>query len=244
MPPSPACMAHSAKFAGWRSIRAKRPPQLYGPRPLAPSDETLQACARQRGRHQRPLGPRPSGRHSSLNVALRQQPDLYVCQRPGAPLGDVPRHQGTRKDQHGDLSRKSEDIYAALNGCGLTPGPQTDCLFRTAGQQAHPFPAHFQALVSSRYRARARSAWCARPSSTPSTMTAPASPLVRKGNIMKFTEGAFRDWGYMNWRAKSSVRRTAGYRPWMRLKNPHGAPITIKDSITRCLHAANLAAPG
>jgi isocitrate dehydrogenase len=52
------------------------------------------------------------------------------------------------------------------------------------------------ASASSPCRVKAPSVWYARRFSMPSTMTSPVSPLVHKGNIMKYTEGGFRDWGY------------------------------------------------
>ena len=60
----------------------------------------------------------------------------------------------------------------------------------------------------------------------------PSVTLVHKGNIMKFTEGAFRDWGYAL-AAQEFGAELLDTGPWMRLKNPRtGRPITIKDSIT------------
>jgi isocitrate dehydrogenase len=59
----------------------------------------------------------------------------------------------------------------------------------------------------------------------------PSVTLVHKGNIMKFTEGGFRDWAY-GWRQKEFGAELIDGGPWCSLKNPKtGKTITIKDSI-------------
>jgi isocitrate dehydrogenase len=60
----------------------------------------------------------------------------------------------------------------------------------------------------------------------------PSVTLVHKGNIMKFTEGGFRDWGYANWPRRNSAPRRSTAGPWMKFKNPRtGRDIIVKDAI-------------
>ena len=84
------------------------------------------------------------------------------------------------------------------------------------------FPDTSSASASSRCRARAPNGWYARPpSSTPiDNDNAPRVTLVHKGNIMKFTEGAFRDWGYEpgGKREFGGVEIDGG--PWLKVRNP------------------------
>jgi isocitrate dehydrogenase len=88
-----------------------------------------------------------------------------------------------------------------------------------------------RASASSRCRARAPSAWCARPSSTPSTTTAQSVTIVHKGNIMKYTEGGFRDWAYAAG-AEGVRRRADRRRPVVQVQEPEDRQdIIIKDVI-------------
>ena len=73
----------------------------------------------------------------------------------------------------------------------------------------------------------------------------PTVTLVHKGNIMKFTEGGFRDWGYALAAARNSARELIDGGPWCKFKNPKtGKDIIVKDVDRRRLPAADPAAPG
>ena len=89
----------------------------------------------------------------------------------------------------------TEDVYAGIEWAQGTPEAKKiiEFLAREMGKRVRPGLRHrHQADVGDRHQAADR-AWR---SATPSTTSASSVTLVHKGNIMKFTEGAFRDWGY------------------------------------------------
>ena len=146
-----------------------------------------------------PLTTPVGGGIRSLNVALRQELDLYVCLRPVRWFKGVPSPVKRPQDVDMVIFRENtEDIYAGIEWAAGTPevqeGPrlaagrdegQEDPL---PGDERHRHQAHLAgghgAPGARGHPLRARRA--KRKSVT----------LVHKGNIMKFTEGAFRDWGY------------------------------------------------
>ena len=94
----------------------------------------------------------------------------------------------------------TEDIYAGIEFEAeqrrREEGPRLPREGVPEGLQEDPLPGDDAASASSRSRAKAPSAWCARRSSTRIANKRKSVTLVHKGNIMKFTEGAFRNWGY------------------------------------------------
>ena len=92
----------------------------------------------------------------------------------------------------------TEDIYAGIEWAAETPEAKKVIAFLAEGdgRQEDPLPGRRAASASSRSRARAPSGSCAPRSTTRSSTKRKSVTLVHKGNIMKFTEGAFRDWGY------------------------------------------------
>ena len=135
----------------------------------------------------------------SLNVALRQMLDLYVCLRPvrwfkgvpspvrdPAPVDMVIFRENTRghlrRHRVGGRERRGEE------GHRLPPE-------RDEGEE-DPLPRDERHRHQARLAARAPSASCAPRSSTRSSRKRKSVNIVHKGNIMKFTEGAFKNWGY------------------------------------------------
>ena len=89
----------------------------------------------------------------------------------------------------------TEDVYAGIEWAKGTPEARTRHRVPVDGDgQAHPSRLGHRHQAD--LRVRHRSAWCAWRSSTPLDNKRKTVTLVHKGNIMKFTEGAFRDWGY------------------------------------------------
>jgi isocitrate dehydrogenase len=163
-------------------------------------DETLQAFRSHLVGIKGPLTTPVGGGIRSLNVALRQLLDLYVCLRPVRYFLGVPSPV-----KHPELTdmvifrENSEDIYTGIEFENGTPdGERFKKLF------AEHFPAHFKKI-----RFPASSGIGIKPSSEEGTRRLVLAALgyaiqfgrrsvtlVHKGNIQKFTEGAFRDWGY------------------------------------------------
>ena len=218
----------------WMEVYAgEKATQLYGPDHWLP-DETLQALRDSVVAIKGPLTTPVGGGIRSLNVALRQQLDLYVCQRPVRYFKGVPSPlKHPEKTNMVIFRENSEDIYAGIEFAADSP-------------QAHKLIAFLENELGSRhFRFPLTSGIGIKPVSREGTQRLvrkaiqyaidhdrPSVTLVHKGNIMKFTEGAFRDWGY-ELAAQEFGAELLDTGPWMRLKNPRtGRPITIKDSIT------------
>ena len=138
----------------------------------------------------------------SLNVALRQMLDLYVCLRPVRWFKGVPSPvQAAREGRHGDLPREHRGHLRRHRVRGRHRRCQESCS-RSCKEtsprhvQEDPLPGRPRPSASSRSRARAPSAWSRAAIEYAIANKRKSVTLVHKGNIMKFTEGAFRDWGY------------------------------------------------
>jgi isocitrate dehydrogenase len=193
-------------------------------------DDTLAAFRKHRVGIKGPLTTPVGGGIRSLNVALRQELDLYVCLRP------VRYFQGMETPvKRPDLvdmvifRENTEDIYAGIEFQEGTPDAAE---FKRVFAQA--FPKHFKKV-----RFPETSGFGIKPVSREGTerlVRAAARytiaekrkslTLVHKGNIMKFTEGAFRDWGYALLKREFGAVEVDG-GPWCKL--PNG--IIIKDVI-------------
>jgi len=169
----------------------------------------------------------------SLNVALRQQLDLYVCLRPVRHFKGVPSPV-----KHPELTdmvifrENTEDIYAGIE---FQHGTEDCTKFKR--QFAESFPQRYQKIrfpettgigikpISQEGTARlVRAAFRYALENGRKSLT-----LVHKGNIMKFTEGAFRDWGYeLAKREFGGVEIDGG--PWQTVKKD-GRELVVKDVI-------------
>lgn len=171
----------------------------------------------------------------SLNVALRQQLDLYVCLRPVRWFEGVPSPVLRPGDVDMVIFRENtEDIYAGIEFQQGSDGAKKMLAFIK-----QEFPKDFEKIrfpettaigfkpVSQQGSERLiRAAIQYAIDNDRSSVT-----LAHKGNIMKFTEGAFRDWGYAL--AKNEFGATQiGEGPWVEFKNPKsGKNIVVKDVI-------------
>ena len=180
-----------------------------------------------------PLTTPVGGGIRSLNVALRQELDLYACVRPVRWFKGVP--SPVREPHKTDMvifRENTEDIYAGIE---FQEGTTDVSKFLSALKEA--FPARYKKI-----RFPESSGIGIKPVSREGTERLvrsaieyaiahkkPSVTLVHKGNIMKFTEGAFRDWGYeIAKREFGAVDLDGG--PWQVLEQS-GHKIIIKDVI-------------
>jgi len=213
-------------YAGEKSTR------VYGPDVWLP-EETLQVVRDYVVSIKGPLTTPVGGGIRSLNVALRQELDLYVCLRPVQYFKGVPSPVKEPEKVNMVIFREnSEDIYAGIE-------------FPAESDKAKKLIKILQDEFGvKKIRFPETSGIGVKPVSREGTQRLvrkaiqyaidhdkPSVTLVHKGNIMKYTEGAFRDWGY-ELAAQEFGGELIDGGPWMRVKNPNtGKDITIKDSI-------------
>ncbi|WP_353192294.1 NADP-dependent isocitrate dehydrogenase [Pandoraea pnomenusa] len=213
-------------YAGEKSTR------IYGPDVWLP-DETLQVVKDYVVSIKGPLTTPVGGGIRSLNVALRQQLDLYVCLRPVQYFKGVPSPVRQPEKINMVIFREnSEDIYAGIEWEAESAGAKKLIAFlqNEMGVSKIRFPETSGIGVKPVSREGTerlvRKAIQYAIDNNRETVT-----LVHKGNIMKFTEGAFRDWGYALAKQEFGATEIDG-GPWCKVKNPKtGKDITIKDSI-------------
>ena len=191
-------------------------------------DETLAAIERNRVAIKGPLTTPVGGGFRSLNVALRQKLDLYACVRPVRWFEGVPSPVKAPQDVNMVIFRENtEDIYAGIEYKAQSPEAQrvVDFLQGQMGVQSIRFPATSAIGIKpvseegSKRLIRAAIEYAM-------VQKRPSVTLVHKGNIMKFTEGGFRDWGYqLAMEEFGAVEIDGG--PWCRL--PGG--VVVKDVI-------------
>ncbi|MCB1854523.1 MAG: NADP-dependent isocitrate dehydrogenase [Pseudomonadales bacterium] len=196
-------------------------------------DETLQAIKEYTVGIKGPLTTPVGGGFRSLNVALRQELDLYTCLRPVRWFEGVPSPVKDPGACNMVIFREnSEDIYAGVEYQAGTPEAKkvVDFIINEMGATKIRFPNNVGIGI--------------KPVSEEGTkrlvrkaiqyaidQDLPSVTLVHKGNIMKFTEGAFRDWGYELAREEFGGELLDG-GPWVAVKNPNnGNEIVIKDVI-------------
>ena len=213
-------------YAGEKSLK------VYGPDVWLP-EETLEAVQDYVVSIKGPLTTPVGGGIRSLNVALRQQLDLYVCLRPVRYFNGTP--SPVREPQKIDMAifrENSEDIYAGVEFEAQSPEAKKliDFLRNELSVDKIRFPETsgigVKPVSSEGTKRLVRKAIQYAIDNDRSSVT-----LVHKGNIMKFTEGAFRDWGYELAREEFGAELIDG-GPWCKFKNPKtGREIVIKDSI-------------
>ena len=196
-------------------------------------EETLEAIKAYAVAIKGPLTTPVGGGFRSLNVALRQELDLYTCLRPVRWFEGVPSPVKDPGACNMVIFREnSEDIYAGIEYQAGTKEAQkvVDFIINEMGATKIRFPQNVGIGI--------------KPVSEEGTkrlvrkaiqyaidQDLPSVTLVHKGNIMKFTEGAFRDWGYELAQQEFSGELLDG-GPWVSIKNPStGKDIVIKDVI-------------
>jgi isocitrate dehydrogenase len=208
-------------YAGEKSCK------VYGENVWLP-DETLEASKEFVVSIKGPLTTPVGGGIRSINVALRQQLDLYVCLRPVRYFKGVP--SPLKQPEKTDMvifRENSEDIYAGIEWEAETDNSRKiiKFLIEEMGVKKIRFPA--TSGIGIKPVSREGTERLVRKAIQYAVANGRKSvTLVHKGNIMKFTEGAFRDWGYALAKAEFGAQLVDG-GPWMKL--PGG--IIIKDVI-------------
>ena len=208
-------------YAGEKSCK------VYGENVWLP-DETLEAAREFVVSIKGPLTTPVGGGIRSINVALRQQLDLYVCLRPVRYFRGVPSPlKHPEKTDMVIFRENSEDIYAGIEWRAETAEVRKviDFLTGEMGVKKIRFPQ--SSGIGIKPVSREGTERLVRKAIQYAIANKRQSvTLVHKGNIMKFTEGAFRDWGYDLAEREFSAELLDG-GPWMKL--PDG--IVIKDVI-------------
>ena len=180
-----------------------------------------------------PLTTPVGGGIRSLNVALRQKLDLFACVRPVRWYEGTPSPVKAPGDVDMIIFREnSEDVYAGIEWEAGSEGVAKviDFLVNEMGVDKIRFPDTSGIgikPISKEGTARiVRAAIQYAVDNDKDSVT-----LVHKGNIMKFTEGGFRDWGYQLAKDEFGATELDG-GPWCAFENPNtGTTITIKDVI-------------
>lgn len=217
----------------WMEVYAgEKSTKVYGENEWLPQ-ETLDALKEYIVSIKGPLTTPVGGGIRSLNVTMRQTLDLYLCMRPVQYFQGVPSPvKAPEKVDMVIFRENSEDIYAGIEW--EAGSPEAKKVIDFLQNEMHVTKIRFPET----------SGIGIKPVSEEGTKRLvrkaiqyaidndkPNVTLVHKGNIMKFTEGGFRDWGYEL--AKEEFGATLiGNGPWCEFKNPKtGKMITIKDSI-------------
>lgn len=211
-------------YAGEKSTR------VYGENIWLP-DETLEAARDYVVSIKGPLTTPVGGGIRSINVALRQQLDLYVCLRPVRYFEGVPSPlKNPEKTDMVIFRENSEDIYAGIEWEAESEDAKKiiNFLITDMGVTKIRFPQTsgigVKPVSSEGTRRLVRRAIQYAIDNKRRSVT-----LVHKGNIMKFTEGAFKNWGYAVAAREFGASLLDG-GPWMKLPADKGG-IVIKDVI-------------
>lgn len=227
-----AAYGDERKIAWMEVFAGEKANEVYGPNTWLP-DETVELCREYLVSIKGPLTTPVGGGIRSINVAMRQLLDLYVCLRPVRWFKGVPSPV-----LHPELTdmvifrENTEDIYAGIEWMNGTPEAKKVIEFLTQemGVKKIRFPESSSigikpvSLEGSERLIKAAIEYAI--DNDRKSVT-----FVHKGNIQKFTEGAFRDWGYALAKRDYGAQPIDG-GPWCTLKNPKtGRDIVVKDCI-------------
>jgi len=228
----------AAAYGGSRSIAwmeiyaGEKANAVYGANTWLPG-ETLDAVREFSVAIKGPLTTPVGGGIRSLNVSLRQELDLYVCQRPVRYFTGTPSPLKEPEKTNMVIFREnSEDIYAGIEW--QAGSAEANKVIRFLQQEMGVTKIRFpetsgigiKPVSSEGTRRLVRKALQYAIDQDRDSVT-----LVHKGNIMKFTEGAFKNWGYELAREEFGAREIDG-GPWCSFSNPKtGKTIVVKDVI-------------
>ncbi|CAM2194224.1 isocitrate dehydrogenase [Paraburkholderia kururiensis] len=217
----------------WMEIYAgEKATKVYGPDVWLP-EETFEVLKEYVVSIKGPLTTPVGGGIRSLNVALRQELDLYVCLRPVQYFKGVPSPVREPEKTNMVIFREnSEDIYAGIEWAAESEQAKKIIKFlrEEMGVKKIRFPETsgigIKPVSREGTERLVRKAIQYAIDNDRRSVT-----LVHKGNIMKFTEGAFRDYGYALAQKEFGAELIDG-GPWMKFKNPKtGNEIVVKDVI-------------
>jgi isocitrate dehydrogenase len=221
------------KRISWMEVYAgEKSTRLYGPDVWLP-EETLALLKEYSVSIKGPMTTPVGGGIRSLNVALRQELDLYQCVRPVRYFKGVPSplKDPTKTDMI-IFRENTEDIYAGIEWAAETDNARKVIKFLQdeMGVKKIRFPATsgigIKPVSREGTERLVRAAIKYAIDNDRKSVT-----LVHKGNIMKFTEGAFRDYGYALAQREFGAQPIDG-GPWCSFKNPKtGRDIVVKDAI-------------
>ncbi|MDO9242804.1 MAG: NADP-dependent isocitrate dehydrogenase [Rhodocyclaceae bacterium] len=221
------------KKISWMEVYAgEKSTRLYGPDVWMP-EETLNACKEYAVSIKGPMTTPVGGGIRSLNVALRQELDLYQCVRPVRYFKGVPSPlKDPTKTDMVIYRENTEDIYAGIEWAAESEGAKKVIKFLQdeMGVKKIRFPA--TSGIGIKPVSREGTARLMRAAIKYAIANDRKSiTLVHKGNIQKYTEGAFRDWGYEVAQKEFGAKPIDG-GPWCSFKNPNtGREIVVKDAI-------------
>jgi isocitrate dehydrogenase len=222
-----------AKKISWMEVYAgEKATKVYGGNQWLPQ-ETLRAMTEFVVSIKGPLTTPVGGGIRSLNVAIRQDLDLYICLRPVRYFKGSPSPlKEPWKTNMVIFRENSEDIYAGIEWQADTPEAKKiiHFLLNDMGVKKIRFPENcgigIKPVSKEGTTRLVKAAIQYAIDNDRDSVT-----LVHKGNIMKFTEGAFKEWGYDVARKEFGAKDYQG-GPWMAFKNPNsGQEIVIKDVI-------------
>ena len=220
------------KIAWMEIFCGEKSTKVYGPDVWLP-EETLEALKDYVVSIKGPLTTPVGGGIRSLNVALRQQLDLYVCLRPVHYFTGVPSPlREPEKVEMVIFRENSEDIYAGIEYAAESPEAKKliQILIDDFGVKKIRFPQTSGIGIKPVSR-EGTERLVRKALQYAIDNDKPSVTLVHKGNIMKYTEGGFRDWGYGLAQKEFGAQLIDG-GPWCEFKNPRtGQPIVVKDSI-------------
>ncbi|HEX8963721.1 MAG TPA: NADP-dependent isocitrate dehydrogenase [Rhodocyclaceae bacterium] len=213
-------------YAGEKSIK------MYGP-DVWLSEETLSLLKEYSVSIKGPMTTPVGGGIRSLNVALRQELDLYQCVRPVRYFKGVPSPlKDPSKTDMVIFRENTEDIYAGIEWQAETEPAKKLIKFLQdeMGVKKIRFPATsgigIKPVSREGTERLVRAAIKYAIANDRKSVT-----IVHKGNIMKYTEGAFRDWAYALAQKEFGAQFIDG-GPWCSFKNPNtGRDIVVKDAI-------------
>src|SRR5690554_1587325 len=217
----------------WMEVYAgEKATQVYDSETWLP-EETLEAVRDYVVSIKGPLTTPVGGGIRSLNVALRQELDLYVCLRPVRWFQGVPSPVKHPERTNMVIFRENtEDIYAGIEWPAESDEARKviDFLQQEMGVRKIRFPdtssIGIKPVSKTGTQRLVRAAIRYAIENDRKSVT-----LVHKGNIMKFTEGGFRDWGYELARDEFGAQPLDG-GPWHRFPNPrNGRDILVRDCI-------------
>lgn len=220
------------KIAWMEVFAGEKATQVYDADTWLPK-ETLEAVREYVVSIKGPLTTPVGGGIRSLNVALRQELDLYVCLRPVRWFNGVPSPVKRPQDVDMVIFREnSEDIYAGVEWKAGSAEAQKVIKFLTEemGVNKIRFTENcgigIKPVSEEGTKRLVRKALQYAVDNDRRSVT-----IVHKGNIMKFTEGAFKEWAYEVAREEFEAELLDG-GPWMQFTNPYtGKPIVVKDAI-------------
>jgi len=226
-------------FAGEKSLKK------YGENVWLP-DETIDCLKEFKVSIKGPMTTPVGGGIRSLNVAIRQMLDLYVCQRPIRWFAGVPSPMKSPGQINMVIFRENtEDIYAGIEwqADSFEAKQLIEYLQNSLGVSTIRFPQHcgigIKPISREGTERLVRKAIQYAIDEDRRSVT-----FVHKGNIMKYTEGAFKDWGY-DLAVQEFKAKPLDGGPWHELENPRtGNQIIFKDVIADAMLQQVLLRPG